>query len=103
MAEGAAGDSPVARCAALAIEGSQHETLAMDLDRQGKITEACQNYENAIAKLREAEEALPPSHPDRAVLTRHRQEVRTRIGYLVTCKETGAPIQTPLEEKFFQT
>eukprot|EP00747_Dinoflagellata_sp_TGD_P165154 gnl/TRDRNA2_/TRDRNA2_186054_c0_seq1.p2 gnl/TRDRNA2_/TRDRNA2_186054_c0~~gnl/TRDRNA2_/TRDRNA2_186054_c0_seq1.p2 ORF type:complete len:273 (+),score=106.68 gnl/TRDRNA2_/TRDRNA2_186054_c0_seq1:88-906(+) len=86
----------MSKCVDLAVEASNLENNAMELDRANKSTEAAAEYRKASAKLLEATKSCPPDHADVPVLTKHAEEVAARATYLEGLN--GAAPTTPLED-----
>lgn len=84
--------------AALALDGSREEVAAMELDKQGRLADAAEKYMAGVTKLKIAEDALPPGHADRTVLSQHCKEVQARVAYLTECREKGVAPAIPLEQ-----
>lgn len=61
----------MSKCVDLAVEASNLENNAMELDRAHKSTEAAAEYRKASAKLLEATSNCPEGHADVPVLTKH--------------------------------
>lgn len=96
---GEAGDwvPPVpAECVALTAEGLRLEEQAAELDAAASWVEAAKKHHRAAAKLAEAVQQCPESHPDRPTLQTLVSEVTARAVYLESLN--GATATMPLEE-----
>lgn len=81
-------------CLRLASEAAVIERSAMELDIQGVLASAIEEYRIAAERLHEAAAACPEGHPDGQLLQEHASEVLVRAQYLQSVEDADnvAPI-----------
>lgn len=69
-------------CIILSHEAADIEKMAMQLDLEGQVTGAVEEYQRAVEKLQQAAEVCPEGHPDGQLLSQHARELLSRVEYL---------------------